>query len=207
MIKPTRRHSLFAAGLLALGLLAASPIRAAGSHAGDHDPQIGARGAPGQVDRTIRVELGDNYYAPERIGVHAGETIRFQLRNSGRQMHEFAIGTAAMHHQHQAEMAAMMARSGMGHSDMHGAEDGHHAQMPHEGMAGHHGEKPHGGMAQGDHHAGGNIIMLAPGGIGELIWRFPEAGELEFACNIPGHYQAGMVGKFELDAGHGGAGH
>jgi uncharacterized cupredoxin-like copper-binding protein len=30
---------------------------------------------------------------------------------------------------------------------------------------------------------------------GELFWRFTKAGEFEFACLIPGHYEAGMHGK------------
>jgi uncharacterized cupredoxin-like copper-binding protein len=30
---------------------------------------------------------------------------------------------------------------------------------------------------------------------GELVWRFTKAGTFEFACLIPGHYEAGMHGK------------
>jgi uncharacterized cupredoxin-like copper-binding protein len=30
---------------------------------------------------------------------------------------------------------------------------------------------------------------------GQLLWRFTKAGEFEFACLIPGHYEAGMHGK------------
>jgi uncharacterized cupredoxin-like copper-binding protein len=29
----------------------------------------------------------------------------------------------------------------------------------------------------------------------ELLWRFTKVGEFEFACLIPGHYEAGMHGK------------
>jgi len=29
----------------------------------------------------------------------------------------------------------------------------------------------------------------------ELLWRFTNAGEFEFSCNLPGHREAGMVGK------------
>jgi hypothetical protein len=28
--------------------------------------------------------------------------------------------------------------------------------------------------------------------VSELLWRFTNAGEFEFACLIPGHYEAGM---------------
>jgi uncharacterized cupredoxin-like copper-binding protein len=30
---------------------------------------------------------------------------------------------------------------------------------------------------------------------GEIVWRFTKAGEFEFACLIPGHREAGMIGK------------
>lgn len=29
----------------------------------------------------------------------------------------------------------------------------------------------------------------------ELLWRFTKSGEFEFSCNLPGHREAGMVGK------------
>ena len=35
---------------------------------------------------------------------------------------------------------------------------------------------------------------------GEIIWTFNRAGEFDFACLIPGHYQAGMVGKVRVNA-------
>ena len=47
------------------------------------------------------------------------------------------------------------------------------------------------GMA---HHAP-NERRLAATERGELLWRFTKAGEFEFACLIPGHYEAGMHGK------------
>ncbi len=42
------------------------------------------------------------------------------------------------------------------------------------------------------HGPGGNAITIAPGETENLIWTFEEAWEVEAACNIPGHYQAGM---------------
>ncbi len=39
------------------------------------------------------------------------------------------------------------------------------------------------------------MAHVAPGGSGEIVWTFNRAGEFEFACLIPGHFQAGMVGK------------
>ncbi len=39
------------------------------------------------------------------------------------------------------------------------------------------------------------MAHVAPGGRGEIVWTFNRAGELDFACLIPGHYEAGMVGR------------
>jgi uncharacterized cupredoxin-like copper-binding protein len=44
-------------------------------------------------------------------------------------------------------------------------------------------------------HDDPNAKRLAVGERGELIWKFTKAGEFEFACLIPGHYEAGMHGK------------
>ncbi len=44
-------------------------------------------------------------------------------------------------------------------------------------------------------HDDPNAKRLAVGNRGELLWRFTKAGEFEFACLIPGHYEAGMHGK------------
>lgn len=39
-----------------------------------------------------------------------------------------------------------------------------------------------------------NKITLAPGKQGEIIWQFTKAGAVNFACLMPGHYEAGMKG-------------
>jgi len=44
-------------------------------------------------------------------------------------------------------------------------------------------------------HADANMAHVKPGGSGEIVWQFTKAGEYQFACLIPGHYEAGMVGK------------
>ena len=43
-------------------------------------------------------------------------------------------------------------------------------------------------------HDDPNGKRLAPGGTGEIVWRFSKAGTFEFACLIPGHYESGMHG-------------
>lgn len=44
------------------------------------------------------------------------------------------------------------------------------------------------------------MAHVGPGKRGEIIWTFNRAGEFEFACLIPGHYQAGMKGKIMVSA-------
>ncbi len=44
-------------------------------------------------------------------------------------------------------------------------------------------------------HADANMTHVKPGKAGEIIWQFKKAGEFEFACLQPGHFEAGMVGK------------
>lgn len=39
-----------------------------------------------------------------------------------------------------------------------------------------------------------NLVSLAPGKTGEVIWQFTQAGTVHFACLHPGHYEAGMKG-------------
>lgn len=39
------------------------------------------------------------------------------------------------------------------------------------------------------------MAHVGPGKTGQIVWHFNRAGEFDFACLIPGHYQAGMVGK------------
>lgn len=39
------------------------------------------------------------------------------------------------------------------------------------------------------------MAHVAPGGRGEIVWTFNRPGEFDFACLIPGHYEAGMVGR------------
>jgi uncharacterized cupredoxin-like copper-binding protein len=43
-------------------------------------------------------------------------------------------------------------------------------------------------------HVDSNMVSVAPGQTGELVWRFTRGGKVEFACLQPGHYDAGMKG-------------
>ena len=44
------------------------------------------------------------------------------------------------------------------------------------------------------------MAHVGAGKTGEIVWAFNRAGEFDFACLIPGHYQAGMIGKIRVAA-------
>ena len=44
-------------------------------------------------------------------------------------------------------------------------------------------------------HDDPNAKQVPPYLTDELVWRFTNPGEFEFACLIPGHYERGMFGK------------
>jgi uncharacterized cupredoxin-like copper-binding protein len=43
-------------------------------------------------------------------------------------------------------------------------------------------------------------LTLAPGKQGDIIWQFTKAGPVNFACLMPGHFEAGMKGKVNVGA-------
>ena len=47
----------------------------------------------------------------------------------------------------------------------------------------------------GMEHDEPHMTHVKPGRRGEIVWRFTKPGEFQFACLIPGHFEAGMVGK------------
>ena len=49
-------------------------------------------------------------------------------------------------------------------------------------------------------HSEPYMAHVNPGKTSQLVWTFNRVGEFEFACLLPGHYQAGMVGKITVSA-------
>ncbi len=88
--------SLLFTAVLLLGA-ASTGVLASGTHAGGHDAGEGAIGVPGdaaRAARTITVTMTDNMrFAPDRIAVRRGETIRFKVVNAGKLKHELVLGT------------------------------------------------------------------------------------------------------------------
>ena len=50
-------------------------------------------------------------------------------------------------------------------------------------------------------HDDPNMVTLAPGNTGQVIWAFTKAGKIDFACLQPGHYDAGMKGAVAVAPG------
>ncbi|MES2535580.1 MAG: cupredoxin family protein [Pseudomonadota bacterium] len=59
-----------------------------------------------------------------------------------------------------------------------------------------HGElmKKHPGMEHDEPY----MAHVDPGKKAEMVWQFTRAGEFYYACLIPGHFEAGMVGKIKV---------
>ena len=102
-------------------------------------------------------------------------------KNFGDLVHEFNIATKEMHIKHQPEMIKMMER---------GILLGN--KIDQEKMK---------EMAKKDHsmaHSHSNSVLLEPGQTGKLIWKFNSNTKIEAACNVPGHYESGMIAKISL---------
>ncbi|MEH6404097.1 MAG: cupredoxin domain-containing protein [Sneathiella sp.] len=185
MTKASSRLSLLSGySLAAFMMIATSLASASGSHGDEHATKtsIGEVGKKSEVTRTIEVTMGDNYFEPENISIKKGETIRFVIKNDGEFVHEFNIGTAAMHANHQKEMMMMME---------HGALEAD--KINHNMM------KMDMGNGKTMQHNDPNSVLLEPSKSAEVIWKFSEKAKLEFACNVPGHYESGMMGEVRFN--------
>ena len=50
-------------------------------------------------------------------------------------------------------------------------------------------------------HDDPTMVTVAPGKVGDVIWKFTQAGKIDFACLQPGHYDAGMKGAVAVAPG------
>ena len=116
----------------------------------------GKMGQASDVTRDIVISMTDDMrFSPETVNVSPGETVRFVVRNDGKLLHEFVLGTPQELDKH----ARLMEKF---------------PNMVHD--------EPY--MAHVD-----------PAMQGEVVWQFNRPGEFDFACLLPGHFQAGMKGK------------
>jgi uncharacterized cupredoxin-like copper-binding protein len=157
------KHPITAA-LLAAALVAtfAGPAFAHGDAARSGRTEVvkeqkdwGIAGEAKNAKRTLNFTMGDDMrFLPAQVQVREGETVRIVVKNAGRAMHEFVLGTPA----ELAEHAALMKK---------------HPNMEHD--------EPY-------------MVHVAPGRTGSIVWTFNRAGSFDFACLIPGHFDAGMKG-------------
>jgi uncharacterized cupredoxin-like copper-binding protein len=47
-------------------------------------------------------------------------------------------------------------------------------------------------------HDAPSMAHVAPGKTETIVWQFTKAGEFQYGCLIPGHFEAGMVGKVQV---------
>jgi uncharacterized cupredoxin-like copper-binding protein len=148
-----------------VGVLALVAATQASAHGPDHEMGGGKPGDAGKVARVIDVVASDNEFSLKSLQVKDGETVRFVVRNDGLDPHELLIGTRAAHAEHRQMMKAMMQQQ----------KQGGHAHA----------------MAMEAHQSG---VTVAPGKTASFVWTFARTLDLEFACDIPGHYEDGMHG-------------
>lgn len=173
--------SLLRASVPVLFAISTAFVAPAFAGEGHGDNAAGKPGKASAVSRTIKVMMYDNYYEPAEIAVKEGETVKFVITNAGELVHEFNIGTPEAHVAHGPEMM-MMVDHGILEADRINWEAAKKMQK----------EMGHG------MHEEPNSALLEPGKSAEIIWQFPDHATLEFACNVPGHYDAGMAGDIKL---------
>ena len=147
----------------------------------DKNMKIGSKGNESEVSRVIKVVMYDNYYEPSSFQINAGETIKFEVENAGELVHEFNIANKMMHMKHQPEMEKMV------ENEILFADSIDKDKM-----------KKMAKMDKSMGHSHSNSVLLEPKQKGDIIWKFDNAVNIEVACNVPGHYQAGMIAKVNI---------
>ena len=147
----------------------------------DKNMKIGSKGSVNEVSRVIKVIMYDNYYEPSSFQINAGETIKFEVENAGELVHEFNIANKMMHIKHQPEMEKMV------ENEILFADSIDKDKM-----------KKMAKMDKSMGHSHSNSVLLEPKQKEDIIWKFDNAVNIEVACNVPGHYQAGMIAKVNI---------
>ena len=163
--------------ILALSALSTHAL-AAGDHAGGHGTS--AHGMSGHNVSTIEREPslagqpGDPEMAARTIDVIMDDAMRF----TPSEIHVDAGETVRFSIKNLGKIPHEMVIGSLADLKAHAAEMRETPAMP---------------------HVEPNMITLGPGDTGSLLWRFTHAGMVDFACLIPGHTEAGMVGKVKVN--------
>ena len=147
----------------------------------DKNMKIGSKGNENDISRVIKVIMNDNYYEPSSFQINAGETIKFEIENAGELVHEFNIANKMMHIKHQPEKEKMV------ENEILFADSIDKDKM-----------KKMAKMDKSMGHSHSNSVLLEPKQKGDIIWKFDNAVNIEVACNVPGHYQVGMIAKVNI---------
>ncbi len=148
----------------------------------DENIGIGSKGKESEVSRVVKVFMYDNYYEPSSFQIKAGETIKFEVENAGMLVHEFNIANKMMHMKHQPEMIKMVENEILLADSIDKEKMKKMAKID---------------KAMGHSHS--NSVLLEPKQKGEIIWKFDNVNNIEVACNVPGHYQVGMIAKVDIN--------
>ena len=148
----------------------------------DKNMKIGSKGKETDVTRVIKVVMYDNYYKPSSFKIKEGETIKFEIENAGILVHEFNIANKMMHLKHQPEMVKMVDNGILLAFSIDREKMKKMAKI----------DKSMG-------HSHSNSVLLEPKQKGHIIWKFDNAVNIEVACNVPGHYQTGMIAKVNIN--------
>jgi uncharacterized cupredoxin-like copper-binding protein len=111
-MEPRTMQRLIPLAALALSLALAADVRAHGdAHPATPGPVVkeqkpwGIAGDAKPGIRTVHVSMNDAMrFSPSSIAVKEGETLRIVVKNDGKLMHEFVLGTPATHEDHAALM-------------------------------------------------------------------------------------------------------
>ena len=122
----------------------------------NEETPFGREGDPKKASRTVKVDMSDKMrFTPAQLTIKQGETVRFQVKNSGQVMHEMVLGSMDELKKHAETM------------------------------------KKHPGMEHDEPY----MAHVAPGKTESMTWQFTKAGDFYYGCLVPGHFEAGMVGK------------
>lgn len=130
--------------------------------------------------RTVRIEMTENQFTPKNIQIKAGETVRFVVVNKGQLLHEFSFAPPDVAAAHRPEMAMML----------------EHGMITPDRIISLTMTMPNGHKMD---HTQPNSVLVEPGKSGEIVWKFTSSGTLELSCNLPGHYESGMVGELKVN--------
>ena len=151
----------FAASALALAHDKAQHKKVEKKSISTEETAFGREGDPKKAIRTVKIDMSDVMrFTPAQLTVKQGETVRFEVKNSGKTLHEMVLGTMK--------------------------ELKEHAELM----------KKHPGMEHDEPY----MAHVAPGKTGRIVWQFTKPGEFYYGCLVPGHFEAGMVGKINVVA-------